>query len=253
MKIAIASDLHVEGRELLRLPETDLAIIAGDWANGMTIQREGYSSLECNAPIAYVAGNHDYYGLDIDVAPTALRKAAEASGLIFLDRDRVEIGGWTILGCTLWTDFALHREPGQSKMNCLSLISDFRLITCGGKFVTPEQIQELFWRDFEWLHNELKQCDPKNTIVVTHFGPHPSCTHEFYKVPEWRACNPYFTSDTGLVERYQPSLWIFGHTHMACDKLIGRTRLICNPRGYLRESAPPEGTGWRSDFVIDLG
>ena len=27
--------------------------------------------------------------------------------------------------------------------------------------------------------------------------------------------------------------WIHGHTHDACDYMIGDTRVLCNPRGYI--------------------
>jgi Icc-related predicted phosphoesterase len=36
-----------------------------------------------------------------------------------------------------------------------------------------------------------------------------------------------------LIERMQPQLWVHGHIHSSSDYLIGATRVICNPRGYV--------------------
>ena len=27
-------------------------------------------------------------------------------------------------------------------------------------------------------------------------------------------------------------MWIHGHTHQGSDYLLGKTRVVCNPRGY---------------------
>jgi Icc-related predicted phosphoesterase len=35
-----------------------------------------------------------------------------------------------------------------------------------------------------------------------------------------------------LILEHQPCLWIHGHTHESFDYEIGKTRVICNPRGY---------------------
>lgn len=39
-----------------------------------------------------------------------------------------------------------------------------------------------------------------------------------------------------LIEKYQPTLWIHGHTHEKADYMIGNTRIVSNPRGYNRET-----------------
>ena len=35
-----------------------------------------------------------------------------------------------------------------------------------------------------------------------------------------------------LIERTQPQLWVHGHIHASSDYFVGRTRVVCNPRGY---------------------
>ena len=40
-----------------------------------------------------------------------------------------------------------------------------------------------------------------------------------------------------LIEKHQPALWVYGHTHECDDHAIGRTRIISNQLGY------PDGRG----------
>jgi hypothetical protein len=35
-----------------------------------------------------------------------------------------------------------------------------------------------------------------------------------------------------LIEKYQPALWVYGHTHECDDQTIGQTRIISNQLGY---------------------
>ena len=36
-----------------------------------------------------------------------------------------------------------------------------------------------------------------------------------------------------IVARPQIKLWIHGHTHHEFDYMVGDTRVVCNPRGYV--------------------
>jgi Icc-related predicted phosphoesterase len=35
-----------------------------------------------------------------------------------------------------------------------------------------------------------------------------------------------------IIEKYQPDLWVYGHTHFDDDRKLGATRIISNPAGY---------------------
>jgi Icc-related predicted phosphoesterase len=82
---------------------------------------------------------------------------------------------------------------------------------------------------------------------VTHFLPAPpSISEKYHNDP----LNPYFCSDlTSLIEEVQPDLWIHGHTHESCDYSIGKTRVICNPRGYVPHEPNPN---FRPNLLVDL-
>jgi Icc-related predicted phosphoesterase len=46
---------------------------------------------------------------------------------------------------------------------------------------------------------------------------------------------------------HQPRLWIHGHTHESFDYEIGKTRVVCNPRGY---ASIEENKGFRPDYTL---
>ena len=46
---------------------------------------------------------------------------------------------------------------------------------------------------------------------------------------------------------HQPRLWIHGHTHESFDYQIGKTRVVCNPRGY---ASIEENHCFRPDYTV---
>lgn len=66
--------------------------------------------------------------------------------------------------------------------------------------------------------------------MITHFSPTFQSCSEQYRTS---SINDGFHSDLNwLIEEIAPSMWIHGHTHDVFDYHIGKTRVICNPRGY---------------------
>ena len=43
-----------------------------------------------------------------------------------------------------------------------------------------------------------------------------------------------------FIERYEPALWVHGHMHDSFDYRLGRTRVVCNPRGYFPHQLNPD-------------
>jgi len=78
--------------------------------------------------------------------------------------------------------------------------------------------------------------------VVSHHSPSPRSVPDRFRDDP---LSPAFSSDLeSLILRHQPDLWIHGHTHDSFDYTIGRTRVICNPKGYSYEH--------NHEFVADL-
>jgi predicted phosphodiesterase len=244
MRIRIFSDLHLE-HEPFAPPQTqaDLVVLAGDIDNGAAGIEWAKLAFRCR--VIYLAGNHEYYEGDFDAVQETMRAAARASAVELLDCSEAVLDGVRFLGCTLWTDYSLaprSERPAVIEAS-RSLCPDYKLIRRGARFFAPEDAIELCVRHREWLSARLAEPFPGKTAVITHFAPHPRSIAPAY---ENHRANPGFVLDlTGLMGR--AALWIHGHTHTFFDYTELGTRVVCNPRGY-----PKESTGFRPDLTVEI-
>ena len=49
------------------------------------------------------------------------------------------------------------------------------------------------------------------------------------------------------MDRPQIKLWTHGHTHHEFDYMVGSTRVVCNPRGYV--GYEQQAQDWQLKFV----
>lgn len=247
MKIHILSDLHTEFSDF-DPPETDadVVVLAGDIGVGSGgIQwAERWSP---KVPVIYVPGNHEFYGRD--VRDTDQLFDAVSANIHVLSDSTLELDGVRFLGSTLWTDFRLYGEGEAwfSRQKARALIGDFISIRNGERPFTPEDSVEFHEASKAWLVSELQKKFDGTTIVVTHHLPAMPSINSRYKND---VLNPAFASRLeDVIERYQPDLWIHGHTHVPCDYEIFGTRVVCNPRGYPSESS---GKGFSPGLVVEV-
>ena len=59
----------------------------------------------------------------------------------------------------------------------------------------------------------------------------------------------YASNLESFVQEFRPALWIHGHTHESFDYRIGKTRIVCNPRGY---ASTAENKKFRPDFTVGV-
>ena len=233
MKIHVLSDLHIEADPSFKLPATDadVLVLAGDIANGV----DGLAAFAgCGKPLVYVPGNHEYYERELEPAADELVRYARAAGVHLLDRAEAVIDGVRFIGATLWTDFRLDGEAAYARTLAVSRkhVLDFKLIRHRARMLEPEDTIDFHARDRAWLDARLAAPFAGTTVVVTHHAPHPLSVH-----PRWNGnpVNPAFVTDlTSLMGR--APLWIHGHTHDSFDYTVARTRVVCNPKGYLAEN-----------------
>ena len=56
-----------------------------------------------------------------------------------------------------------------------------------------------------------------------------------------------------IIEKHQPALWVYGHTHECDDQMIGRTRIISNQRGYPDRAGGFESTGFdKAGLAVEI-
>lgn len=247
MKLHVLSDLHVEfGDFEPPVTEADLVILAGDIGVGLGGLKWIESRLQ-DKPVIYVPGNHEFYGYDISLIEQL--KAQAPPNVHVLDNDAVEIGGVRILGCALWTDFAIQGE-GQKPAAidyARDRMNDFREIQYQGRIFSPEDSIQLHLQSLEWLAEELAKPFDGRTVVVTHHMPSPkSIPSRFLGSP----LTPAFVSDLDDFIKMNPlDLWIHGHTHDPFDYELHGTRVLCNPRGYFDFELTE---GFRPGLVVEV-
>lgn len=237
MKLQIVSDLHL-GLAPCQLPDTgaDLLILAGD------IQRPQAAlqwATALNRPAIYVAGNHEYYGSSIPATNRLLQDLSRDSPVTVLDCGEKRIGALRILGATLWTDFRLTGTDAtreQVMLDAIRFSRDFSRITIADgqpDNLTPQHCASLFEQHVDWLAGRLAEPFDGHTVVVTHFAPSPRSIAPRFAGSPLNAC---FVSDLeSLVASSGAALWIHGHTHDSFDYRLGTTRVLANPRGYVRD------------------
>lgn len=243
MRIRIYSDIHLE-RAPFAPPanDADVVVLAGDIANGAAGIE--WAKATFRTPVLYLAGNHEYYEGEFESVQVAMR-AAIGGAVELLDCTRTVVGGVRFLGCTLWTDYSLSPESERPTVieDSRKLNPDYKLIRWGPRPFAPEDAVALCTRHRAWLAAALAEPFPGETVVITHFAPHPrSIAPAFAR----HRANPAFVLD---LEEFmgRSALWIHGHTHTFFDYRVRGTRIVCNPRGY-----PGEPTGFRADLTVDL-
>ena len=160
MKILLLSDLHLSVQPLAA-PDTDadVVVLAGDLGRpAMAIEW----AKQFTQPTLFVAGNHEYYGADLQSTVTRLQALSRNSTVSVLECDCRVIGGVRFLGCTLWSNHRLYetdQEREQAMAIAVNVLHDFTRITCDPgateKF-TPIKAQALCDQSVDWLDKQLR-------------------------------------------------------------------------------------------------
>lgn len=118
-------------------------------------------------------------------------------------------------------------EAARAAERC---INDYACIYYRGRRLTPNDTFEFHMNDLEWLTEKLNEKFDGKTVVVTHHLPSALSVADNYANDIVTAAFASRLDD--LISSTQPDLWVHGHTHHSCDYQIGRTRVVCNPKGY---------------------
>lgn len=276
MKIAVASDLHLEfdarhadapnptaqHRDALDFylkppqPNADLLVLAGDIHSGSLAV--DWAAHHFAIPTILIGGNHEAYGHELfrTIAFSRQRATATNGRVIFLERATWEcaVGAGKrarFICATLWTDFRLYGTQAASMTAAQERLADFSVIKIerGYKLRTlhPSDTARLHDASVAFLRRELSKPFDGPTVVVTHHAPSPRSI-----APRFRGdpLNPAFASNLDtLIDTYKPALWIHGHMHDSSNYEIGRTQIVCNPRGYFPDQLNPR---FDPHFVVEI-
>jgi len=247
MRVHVLSDLHIEfGPFELPAVDADLLILAGDThtkLNGMRWARTAAPEI----PVLYLLGNHEYYGAKLPRLVEKLKEEAEGSNVQILEEDSVEIGGFRFFGATLWTDMALQGDPYAGSIEAMQM-NDYKKVRQSPSYrkLRPADTRSHHLSTLISLKAFAAAGDPNRSVVITHHAPSARSLPEKRR-SELISC-AYASHLDELVEELDPLLWIHRHIHHSQDYMIGRTRVIANPRAYVDEPNP----SFDPRLVIDL-
>ena len=269
MRCHYLSDLHLESQVFdASLPKGDLLIVAGDLCHARCLDpasTDKYSidqrakvrrfidmARDSFPHILLIAGNHEHYDGVFEDTIGLMR--ANLPGVTVLDDETVEIGGVRFFGSTLWTDF-----EGRSEISMQALrrrLGEYFFVKTrrGGdgaalaKF-RPEDALAAHDRAWSKLQEQVRAGGGKPTVVITHHAP------------SLKGLNPAFAGNghdgayaSDLDERIAVlegvPVWVHGHTHVACQYVIGSTVVRSNARGFASKGQMAPGFDPRAAFEI---
>ena len=279
MKIAIASDIHLEFGDLniQNTDSADVLILSGDICVAADIGKpDPHNFLEgarsnritdffkrCSFQfphVIYVLGNHEHYHGDYATTKNKIQDMLNynaLSNVYLLEREVKVIDDVTFIGGTLWTD--MNNGDQLTLYHMKSMMNDFRCVENSAKVVhykAYEQINGVDNRERPIFKTRTAKFSPEDAfeehakmkgyirqivegkpdqkfVVVGHHSPSRKSTHEQYVNDT--IMNGGYSSDMDefIADHPQIKLWTHGHTHHNFDYVIGETRIVCNPRGYI--------------------
>lgn len=279
MKIAIASDLHLEFGDIniVNTDNADVLILSGDICVAADIGRpdphgflEGARSnrivdffKRCSFQfphVIYVMGNHEHYHGDFATTVNRIRSMLESnmlSNVYLLDREVKVIDDVTFIGGTLWTD--MNNGDQLTLYHMRTMMNDFRCVENSNRVVnykTYEHINGVDNREKPVFKTRTAKFSPEDAfeehvkmkgyiqqivegkadqkfVVVGHHSPSPQSIHPQYANDTIMNGGYSSNIEEFIQDHPQIRLWTHGHTHHDFDYMIGETRVVCNPRGYI--------------------
>jgi Icc-related predicted phosphoesterase len=220
--------------------------------------------------VIYVMGNHEHYDGDFATTVTKLKNnLSYLPNLYILDKEMKEIDGVKFLGGTMWTD--MNNEDPLTLFHIKSVMNDFKVvdnsnrtvqrrvpiyeynadgslkkdergynIPVGHKFkespssFCPEDSVEDHRKMIEFLKVMTAEKHDDKFVVCSHHTPSFQSCADYYKNDKIMNGAYHTNLEEFILDRPQIKLWTHGHTHEDFDYMIGDTRVVCNPRGYIK-------------------
>ncbi len=265
MKLRIASDIHLEFDSTFRFPvtpedkETTL-VLAGDIGCVYDNELINYRTFleDCASKfklVILVLGNHEYYHSTLLDTKKVVRSILP-DNVLLLDGEWIKhpYENAIVYGGTMWTKVPVYEPMAKFVWGRMS---DSRLIRYEDG---TESLKRLDLEMVDWLHQKDWQALTKlkpdtdagtKTIIITHHGLLASSVHPRYAGDYMNIL--FCTSDretNELVDSMEADLLIHGHTHTDWDYIMpnGKTRVICNPKGYPGEY----GSTFNENLTIEI-
>lgn len=219
--------------------------------------------------VVYVFGNHEHYDGDYQKShDTVYRALHHLKNVHLLNNGYIDLDDCTFLGGTLWTD--MNGGDPFTKNYVTRRMNDFQIIknsaTVGRQIINKYKTKEDGSYEFDennrfiiigkevheytpalspddvmveheqmktMIKEQIARRPDRKYVVVGHHAPSRVSTKPRYVRDHHM--NGAYSSDLSelILDHPQIKLWTHGHTHDNFDYLIGSTRILCNPRGYI--------------------
>lgn len=132
MKVALASDLHLEFDDIILTNEqnADVLILSGDICVAKMIDKfiPFFANCANQFPhVVYVVGNHEHYGYDFKYTISDIKRALQSlPNIHVLDKEVFKLDDVTFIGGTLWTD--MNNCDQLTLYHMRSAMNDYRQI-----------------------------------------------------------------------------------------------------------------------------
>jgi Icc-related predicted phosphoesterase len=268
MKVALASDIHLEFADCILKNDQDIEvlILAGDimiaqdlhdhpepaseFDKALIAKGQGLGRRQQKAQryrdflsrcsfqfphVVYVAGNHEFYNGRWVASIQHLRdECSKYPNIHYLERDTFTLNDVTFVGGTLWTD--MNRGDPLTLHSVADMMNDFRIIRNDGLGYTKLRPAHTVLRHREtldYIKHVVDEHKDRKYVVVGHHAPSSLSIHSAYI--NQSLMNPAYYSDLSefILDRPQIKYWVHGHVHTPFDYELGATRVLCNPRGYV--------------------
>jgi Icc-related predicted phosphoesterase len=271
MNISLVSDLHLDISKHLELPGGDVLIIAGDACEARELVKEHHSTkvlpytggsfpcydffeFECAKykKVFYVMGNHEHYHGKFWKTKNELERVFP-SNITILENQCEEYEVVLFVGATLWTD--MNKSDPLTLTSMATYMNDYRLITYhypqynAYHKMRPLDTVKMHYESKRYIEETVKSHTDKPVVVVTHMAPTFMSVNEKFKHDP--VSNGAYCSDLSELILDNPNIkfWVHGHVHDPVDYMVGDTRVLCNPRGYLPWE---DGNGFDPAFTFEV-
>lgn len=199
--------------------------------------------------VVYVAGNHEFYHGKWPIGLQYLRdECARFSNVYFMENDARTIDDVTFIGCTLWTD--MNRGDPLTLHSVEGMMNDFQIIRNsdhGFRALKPADVALAHRYSVEYIREAVRDKSDQKFVVVGHHAPSKASIKPRYAKDH--LMNGAYSSDLSefILDHPQIQLWTHGHTHDDFDYMVGTTRVVCNPRGYINYEQ--RATDWKPKLI----
>lgn len=257
IKLQIASDLHLEFQENKKwleenplIPCGDILLLAGDIIVDKYKEKAENFYKRIEQDFSYIVatmGNHEFYRGDISYVYPSYSKQITGKH-IKLNNKSIIVDGIKFIVSVLWS-YVLpeHTATVWNTMN------DYNLITTKDAYglkipLTVGAINRYHQISLDFVKKELSEPFDGKIVVMTHH------------IPSYRLIDPSHAGDpvncafaTNLDEFIESNpkivLWVCGHSHEFADVVIGSTRVVANPLGYVFGN---EHYKFKRDFCVEV-